>query len=100
MMTENLREAFRQGFEVWAHESELFFKPWGFELDDIRIPIDLWQGEHDRQVPPFMGRYLAETLSNCTARFCPDIGHTVFATHAEDVVRCLTEADRRPDGAD
>lgn len=91
MMIANISEAFRQGPEVWAHESELFFNPWGFDLKNISMHIDLWQGEQDRHAPPFMARYLAETLPNSTARFLPEDGHTIFVTRWEDILRSLSD---------
>lgn len=89
MMVDAVAEAFRQGTEVWAHESALFFTPWGFDLTDISVHVDLWQGEHDRHVPPFMARYLERRLPNCTVRFSPDDGHTIFVTHWEEILSTL-----------
>ncbi len=33
-------------------------RPWGFELDDIRVPVGIWQGEQDIGCTPvrWMGR--------------------------------------------
>lgn len=55
MMIANISEAFRHGPAVWAHESEPFFQPWEFDPTEITEHIDLWQGEQDREVSPFMG---------------------------------------------
>lgn len=93
MMIANIAEAFRQGSEVWAHESELLFSPWGFDLTDISMHIDLWQGEQDRHAPAFMTRYLVDTLPSNTARFSSEDGHTIFATHWDDILSTLTDRE-------
>jgi pimeloyl-ACP methyl ester carboxylesterase len=69
------REALRCGVMAAAADGLLYALPWGFPLEHIRIPISLWHGEKDVVVPPTMGRFLAKTIPNCQATFCPDDGH-------------------------
>jgi pimeloyl-ACP methyl ester carboxylesterase len=72
----DLQEAFRQG--GWAGPADdllLAARPWRFPLEEIRVPVHLWQGEEDRNVPPSMGRYLAEKIPNCQAEFIPGAAH-------------------------
>lgn len=90
MMVANLAEAFRQGTDVWAHESELFFSDWGFELNNITVHVDIWQGVEDELAPPFMAEYLGDHLPNCTVRIVPDEGHTVFVTHWSEILQTVT----------
>jgi pimeloyl-ACP methyl ester carboxylesterase len=74
-MFKSVREALRQGSRGLIQDAALFEKPWGFELEKIRIPVQLWHGEADRNAPPAMGRFLARTLPDCRARFYPGEGH-------------------------
>jgi len=69
------REAMRQGVEGAAWDGMLLSAPWGFPLEDIRIPVQLWHGEKDPIVPPGMGRHLARHIPNCHARFFAEDGH-------------------------
>jgi pimeloyl-ACP methyl ester carboxylesterase len=69
------REAFRDGVRGAAWEGILFSRPWGFRLEDIRVPVDLWHGERDIIVPCVMGRYLARKIPHCRASFYPEDGH-------------------------
>ena len=56
-------EATRQGVQGMIQEARLLTSPWGFPLEDIRVPVHLWYWEGDSIVPPQMGRYLADTHS-------------------------------------
>jgi pimeloyl-ACP methyl ester carboxylesterase len=68
-------QAFRQGTRSSVEEARLYAGPWGFRLEDIRMPVSLFQGERDVNVPPSMGRYQAGAIPECRAHFFPDEGH-------------------------
>jgi pimeloyl-ACP methyl ester carboxylesterase len=63
------------GIDGWVDDERAFTRPWGFELEAIRVPVLLWQGEQDRMVPPAHGRWLAERIPGVEARFTADDGH-------------------------
>ncbi|HYG35525.1 MAG TPA: alpha/beta hydrolase [Clostridia bacterium] len=69
------KEALRRGVQAAAADGLLYARPWGFRLQDIRVPVRLWHGEMDVVVPPSMGRYLAQTIPGCQAKFYPEDGH-------------------------
>jgi pimeloyl-ACP methyl ester carboxylesterase len=69
------QEALRQGTAAALEEFVLCTRPWGFRLEDIRMPVHLWQGELDRNVSPEMGRYQAQAIPDCKATFYDDEGH-------------------------
>jgi pimeloyl-ACP methyl ester carboxylesterase len=80
-------EAFKQGSRGARWELRLYGRPWGFRLDKITVPVALWQGEKDANVPPSMGRYLADTIPDCRATFLPDDGHSgCIFNHLDDVL--------------
>jgi len=72
---DTIREAFRSGTRGIALDFALSMKPWGFRLEDISKEVHLWHGENDTVVPPEMGRYLAQAIPNCQARFISGEGH-------------------------
>jgi len=49
--------------------------PWGFDLDEIRTRVTIWQGDSDGLVPPAWGERLAEWISSGDLRICPGEGH-------------------------
>ena len=54
------------------------------------MEVHLWHGELDTQVPVSVGRYVANAIPNCRARFLPDEGHHSLAyNHIEDILSVL-----------
>lgn len=89
VMRADLAEAFRQGSRGAAWELSLFLRPWGFRLEEISIAVDLWQGGVDVNVPASMGRYQAQTIPTCRARFYPDEGHLLVIDRLEEIQEAL-----------
>ncbi|HWI61143.1 MAG TPA: alpha/beta hydrolase, partial [Symbiobacteriaceae bacterium] len=82
-------EAFRQGVRGNSWETALVSRPWGFSVAEIRVPVHLWQGDADANVPLGMGRWLATNIPGCQARFCPGEGHLLFVDHWEEILMAL-----------
>ena len=80
-------QAFRQGGKGSAYDVTV---PglWPIPLEQINMKVHLWQGEADRSVGR-MGRYLADMLPNCEARFIPDTGHFWIFEHMKEVLEAL-----------
>ncbi|MBI2724047.1 MAG: alpha/beta hydrolase [Chloroflexi bacterium] len=91
LFTASAKEAFRQGAGGAAQETVLYARPWGFRLQDIRMPVHLWQGGADANVPPSMGRYQASQIPDCREHWYPDEGHLLVITHFEEIARVLTD---------
>ena len=53
----------------------LIARPWGCDLTAVKVPVLLWHGELDRNVPAACGRYLARALPNCRAAFYENEAH-------------------------
>jgi pimeloyl-ACP methyl ester carboxylesterase len=87
-----VREAMRQGTKGAHHDSLLSVTEPGLRLGDIRVPVLLWHGEMDQNIPVAMARYLAAAIPNCQATFYPDEGHlSLFKKYAETILRSLIE---------
>jgi pimeloyl-ACP methyl ester carboxylesterase len=84
------REAFRQGLRGHAWEAYLLVRPWGFRLEDIQSPVYIWHGEADLDTSIHMGRYMAKTIPNCRATFCPGEGHLLLMNHWREILAVLT----------
>ena len=86
-----VREATRQGMRGAFHESLLTVTEPGFRLQEIQMPVLLWHGEADQNIPVEMARAMASIVPQCEARFYPDEGHlSLFKKHAEEILRALT----------
>jgi pimeloyl-ACP methyl ester carboxylesterase len=84
---EDVREAYRAGTRAHAWESRIMARNWGFHPRDIRVEVQLWQGEKDTLVPVAMGRYLARVIPSCRATVFPDDGHlSIYVNHWQQIL--------------
>ena len=73
------REGLRNGYWGWFDDDMAFSRPWGFALESMRVPVHIWQGEHDRMVPYAHGRWLVEHVGSSCAHLHPEHGHLTLA---------------------
>jgi pimeloyl-ACP methyl ester carboxylesterase len=68
------------GDEGWWDDGVAHFGDWGFELNDIEVPVQLWHGRHDKFVPFQHGEWLARNIPGVEAHLTDDDGHmTLFS---------------------
>ena len=93
-------EACRQGPAGPAEDMGLIARQWGFDLAAVKVPVLLWHGELDRNVPVTAGRYLASAFPNCRATFYAADAHlSVPLNHQEEILGALAAvfSDGPPD---
>lgn len=92
---DDLLEAFAHGSRGPAWEARLLYRPWGFDLGDIRAGnIHLWHGGLDRSVTPETGRAIARAIPGTSAHFHPGDGHvSVALNHPDEMFEALLTRD-------
>jgi pimeloyl-ACP methyl ester carboxylesterase len=84
-----LREGVRPGIEgVWS-DAQIYARDWGFALERVTVPLQVWHGTADSIVPAFTSRaYEAAPL--CRRQLVPDEGHySLILVHGPRIVAAL-----------
>jgi pimeloyl-ACP methyl ester carboxylesterase len=63
---------------------------WGFRLEDIRMPVSVWQGDADKLVPIAHAEDLVARAPGATLRRCLGEGHLVMVAHAAEILGAAT----------
>lgn len=69
------REGLLPGHEGMRDDNLSDILPWGFELSQIRVPVQVWHGDHDRFVPVTHGAWLGARIPNADVHLERDEGH-------------------------
>ena len=72
---ESQRRAWRGSAEGVIADAQIYAEPWGFAIEDVRVPVRLWHGKQDRAFSVHLAEELAKRLPDCNARFIDDAGH-------------------------
>jgi len=91
-LTRNACEGFRNGARGTSWDGCLYARPWGFRLQDIKVPTRVWHGEADVVVPPRMGRICVERIPASEGTFVPEEGHfSLGVKYAREILRAGAE---------
>ena len=94
----DVRDAFLRDFryaspttgQAGAQDFRLFARDWGFKLEDIAVPVHIWQGDADRNVPPAHGRRQADCIPGAVLHEISGEGHLLFVDHMPDILGHIT----------
>jgi pimeloyl-ACP methyl ester carboxylesterase len=81
-------EALRQGYNAWVRELHLATQPWGFRLEDIRVPTELLWGAEDRTTSLAMAHAWAR-IPGARLHVVEGEGHFVHVARWNDVLDAL-----------
>lgn len=76
-----VREAVRQGTKGCVQDYRIFGDPWGFSLQEIKVPVQIWEGSDDRTGPPGYRAFLKMHIPNATVTVVPNEGHLSLLPH-------------------
>ena len=79
----------RGGSDSLADEIVTLTKNWGYHLQSIRTPVDIWWGEADNFCAPLVGERMAEMIPKGQLQRVPDAGHLVVYSHWEAILQSL-----------
>ncbi|HVN50254.1 MAG TPA: alpha/beta hydrolase [Acidimicrobiales bacterium] len=82
-------EAFRQGSAGAARDLHLIVCPWGFDLDEITVPVRLWHGDRDREIPLHHSEYVAGAVLDGHLEVLGGGDHLALYRHTGDILTSL-----------
>lgn len=90
---ESQRRAWRASAEGVLVDAEIYAQPWGFSLNEVRVPVRLWHGNADRSFSASVARQMASQIPDCVSHFIDDAGHySTPIRHMRDIIADLLEA--------
>ena len=81
-LVRSTHEALRTGVDGWLDDDLAFVAPWGFDFDEIDVPVSLWQGSEDLMVPFAHGQWLANRLPTASIHLEDGEGHLSISVGA------------------
>jgi pimeloyl-ACP methyl ester carboxylesterase len=81
MLLTSFREGLRASAKGPTSDARIYGEPWPFTLADIKVPVTIWHGTHDIQVPVSIGRHYAKFIPNARATFPEGEGHVSIITN-------------------
>jgi pimeloyl-ACP methyl ester carboxylesterase len=72
---ESARQAWRSSAKGVMTDAEIYATPWGFALEEVRVPVALWHGTKDRTFAHRLAKDVALRLPNCEFHLIEGAGH-------------------------
>jgi pimeloyl-ACP methyl ester carboxylesterase len=83
-------EALHQSKAGVSWDLTLLTRPWDFRLQDVLVPVRVWQGLADNIVPATMARRLIDELPHSESHYLPGEGHlSLIVRHLGAVLQDL-----------
>jgi pimeloyl-ACP methyl ester carboxylesterase len=90
---ESQRQAWRGSARGVMADAQIHAEPWGFSLEEIRVPVRLWHGKADRSFSFLLAKQVASRLPNCRAYFVENEGHySLPIRHVREILADLKSA--------
>lgn len=86
---DDLARASRTTGSAAAQDFALFTRDWGFRLEDITVPVHLWQGDADRNVPAAHAEQQAAAIPGAVLHRCPGEGHLLGVPRLQEILETV-----------
>ena len=79
----------RSGSDHLVDEILTLVRSWGYHLQSIRVPVDIWCGEGDVFCAPFVGQRMAQMIPNAELHLERQAGHLILFSHWQAILQPL-----------
>jgi pimeloyl-ACP methyl ester carboxylesterase len=91
MFLDDILNGSKPGMRAPVFDVILFWRPWGFSLRDVDVPIHFWHGDTDTIVPLAHGQHMASLVQGSTITVRPGESHLGGFGASEEVLDVLFE---------
>ena len=86
----------KRQFKAVIYDAVLFGRHWGFEIEDLQVPVRMWHGDADNLVPLAHAEWMADLIPDCELTMDPGEAHLGGLDRIEDVRDTISDlwADR------
>ncbi|MCK9555769.1 alpha/beta hydrolase [bacterium] len=91
LLMRDFQELFRHGSKGPAYDAQTVYKQWGFNLSDIGIHIEVFQGSSDKFVPAMFSEYLAKTAKDVRLNILEGQGHFCHLAYGYRMLKKVKE---------
>lgn len=89
--TQTVLDALKNGSLATVADIRLCFNPWGFNLNDISVPVQIWHGQDDKSSPVQLVETMQKTLKRCEARYIQGESHmSLMQNYGEDILKVMS----------
>jgi pimeloyl-ACP methyl ester carboxylesterase len=67
----------------------VFARPWGFLLDEVKVPVHWWHGDRDHIIPFAHGEHVVAALPDAKLYVVPGESHLAGLGRAEEILRTV-----------
>ena len=82
----SFRRALSVSYYGWLDDDLAFVQPFGFNLNEIKQPVLVWQGDDDFMVPRVHSQWLASKMPTAKLNFVPGHGHISLGESYRDEI--------------
>jgi pimeloyl-ACP methyl ester carboxylesterase len=89
MFLDDLLNGSRKQLAAPFNDVILFTRDWGFRLDEVKVPVRWWHGDHDHIVPFAHGEHVVSLLPDCELFVLPGESHLAGLGRGEEILCTL-----------
>ena len=76
----------KAGWDWVADDYSSYLQPWGFDPRNVKVPVIVWQGGVDKNVPVVHGEWLSQNIAGARYELRPEESHIGLFVNYEDEI--------------
>ena len=89
MFLDDLLNGSRKQLAAPFNDIILFARDWGFRIDDVKVPVRWWHGDHDHIIPFSHGEHVVSLLPDAELYHLPEESHLAGLGRGEEILSTL-----------